>query len=183
MIRASPTIALDVHARIERRIGILKDDLDVAAQDAKRVGLQRRGRSCLRNGSRPRSARSGEARSVRWSTCRNRIRRPGRGFSARSMVKSTPSTACTLPVWRPSRPPVIGNSLVRFQTLSNGSLIERPSVRHGCMRPRGPVRARAGPVARSGIVSRETASRREAAADRRVDQLRHGPAIVCSRVL
>ena len=31
----------DIHARIERGIGILKDDLDVAAQDAKRVGFQR----------------------------------------------------------------------------------------------------------------------------------------------
>ena len=31
----------DIHARIERRVRILKDDLDVAAQDAQRVGRER----------------------------------------------------------------------------------------------------------------------------------------------
>src|SRR6202166_329145 len=31
----------DAHARIERRIGVLKDDLDIAAQDAQLIGRQR----------------------------------------------------------------------------------------------------------------------------------------------
>src|SRR5258708_27814588 len=66
--------------------------------------------------------------------------------SPRSMWKSIPSTAWTLPAWRPNKPPLSGKFLVRFQTLSNGSLIEQPSLPHGYTQPCDPVLVRARPV-------------------------------------
>ena len=85
--------------RVERRIGVLEDHLDRAAQLAIAASREiapivggrqcRRSRSCRSSGSR------GRRGSGRASSCRSRTRRRGRRFRPAAISIETPFSACT----------------------------------------------------------------------------------------
>ena len=85
----------DGHPRVERRVRVLEDHLEVAALlDAARAPTGAPD-PCLGRSLRRPSARRAAGPRARASTCRSPIRRPGPWFRPARMSRSTPSTACT----------------------------------------------------------------------------------------
>ena len=89
------------HARIERREGVLEDDLHVAGASARSSCRGRAARFVPSKRTSPdgRLGTAGEA-AARRSSCRSPTRPPGRGSRPGRIVKSTPSTARTKPFAR-----------------------------------------------------------------------------------
>ena len=111
----------DGHARVERGVRVLEDDLHVAAQRAAaRRASSARDVARPRTRPRPSWARSAAGCSGRWSTCRSPIRRPGPASRPCAMSKLTPSTACTRSTSRAKTPPLTAKCFLRFSTRQQG---------------------------------------------------------------
>ena len=184
----SASIWPDRHARIERRVRVLEDDLHRAplrAQLARRRARRGRGRRTTRC---PRSARAAAARAGRWSTCRSPTRRRAPSVSPAASAKSTPSTARTTPSTRPKMPLRTGKCLTRPSARSSARhaaaprLVERRAPARGQRDARRDVARAAAPRAAAlgcanGQRGMEAAAARAARADSGT-----WPSIAASRV-
>ncbi len=129
MTSGSSTIAPRAHARVERRVRILKDDLHVAAAlRAARARRERRARPRPGTGPRPTSARSAAGGSGRSSSCRCPIRRPARTSRLPRSRSSRRRPRATSVPRRKSPPPRV-KSLTRWRDVD-----ER---HHARLRPAG----------------------------------------------
>ena len=138
----------DRHARVQRRVRILEDDLHVARQRAQLVAAQRGDVLALEPHLARRSARSGAGCSGRWCSCRSPIRRPGRASRRRSIVEA--DAVDRVHAGRPRAEAarrVIGKCLTRLSTLSSGLRVmpARKSKMHATLCP--------GATSRSGGVA------------------------------
>ena len=86
---------LHAHARVERRVRILEDDLHVAPRRAQPLLREREDVFVRETAPRRTSARSAAGCTGRSSSCRCPIRRPGRTFRPRRCRSVTSSTART----------------------------------------------------------------------------------------
>ena len=119
------------HARVERRVGVLEDDLHVPAPqpcESSRPSAPA-GRCPARSHARPTVARSGARSPAPWSSCPSRSRRRWPSVLPRRTSKSTPSTACSYR--RPARTASrrrTGKRTVRSRTPRSASVMP-PSSR------------------------------------------------------
>ena len=98
MRSGSAMVGPDRHARVERRVRILEDDLHLAAESrAAAPSLSVVQLGAVELDRTRRSARSAAGRSGRWWTCRSPTRRRGRASRRRRSQNDTPETACTVP--------------------------------------------------------------------------------------
>ena len=96
---------LDLHARVERRVGVLEDHLRAPAERAQLVRRRAPRGPRRRRGPFPRRARTGGAGSARWSSSRSPTRRRARASRRAAIVEARPGRrrAAAAPVARQSR--------------------------------------------------------------------------------
>ena len=96
---ARPAISADRHARVERREGVLEDDLHRARARPRIVAVRAaRGCRCPRSGPARRRARAGAAPAGPWSICRSRDSPTSASVSpAASGEVDAVDGACTVP--------------------------------------------------------------------------------------
>ena len=162
------------HARIERGVGVLEDDLRIAAEGAQLIAHRARARS------RPSKRTVPASGSISRSTSRLTVDLPqpdsptSASVLPASTLKLTPSTALTKAVGRPNTERVGDEMLDQAfdleqrghdTSLSSGALMQReawPGLTHRERRRRG-----------DADVADERAARGETAAGRRIGHVRH----------
>ena len=116
----------DGHARVERRVRVLEDDLHLAAQTFSSRAVAGRDALALEAHRAGGRARSAAGWCGRRSSCHSRTRPPGRGSRRGARRSSTSSTACTRATTRCSRPPRTGKYLTQVSDFRDEPLAAGP---------------------------------------------------------
>ena len=162
----------DGHARVERAVGVLEDELGAGAGPAQ-LGARQRGEVAAGEADRcRRSARSGAAPAGRRSTCRSPNSPTSASVSPAPTESETPSTARTTAVGTPSSERRTTKCFVTLSRASSGALMPAcPSVGSGRPAAKVGVRPQHMPSKRLprndvGPALRSTASLRRGARSR-----------------
>ena len=95
---ASPTMSPDGHPRVQRRVRVLEDDLDLAPQPAQLLpGIAKMSSPSVEDLAGGRLVQRAASTLAPRSTCRSPTRRPARPSRRGHSSRSTPSTARTWP--------------------------------------------------------------------------------------